>query len=157
MLTLFAIVGLVVLIANSAAKKTQEGAATANPPTAPEMAAAQTKKKSAVKKKRAATSTEVARSDGLDAQRFEECKAKLRTAQAADMLYNLDLQTGGVAKVMVGPTFFLVPLDTKQGFAETLNCFLMAGASDKHIDFDFLDWRTGKPVGSYSWGRVKMN
>jgi hypothetical protein len=59
--------------------------------------------------------------------------------------------------VVVGPTFFNIPIDAKQVFADTVNCFLTAGQSDKHISFDLLDWRTGKAVGRYKYGQVEMD
>lgn len=33
----------------------------------------------------------------------------------------------------------------------------MAGHSDKYINFDLLDWRTGKAVGRDKYGAVEMN
>lgn len=130
-------------------------AATATTPPAPAApaktapaATTDTAKKSKAKKT-AAT--------GSDDSRFEKCRAKLKQAQKLDMLYDLDWHGSDEPRVVVGPTFFSVPIDAKQGFADTVNCFLMAGHSDKYINFDLLDWRTGKAVGRYKYGQVKMN
>ncbi|WP_242342704.1 hypothetical protein [Anaeromyxobacter terrae] len=48
-----------------------------------------------------------------------------------------------------------MPIDAKEGFAETVNCFLMAGSTN-HINFDILHWQTGKVIGRYSWGSFEM-
>jgi hypothetical protein len=91
-----------------------------------------------------------------DDNRFETCKAKLIQAQNLDLLYDMDWKPPQEPRVVVGPTFFTIPIDAKEGFIETVNCFLMAGESDKYINFDVLDWRTGKSVGRYSFGKLKM-
>lgn len=91
-----------------------------------------------------------------DDKRFERCKAKLIQAQKLDLLYDMDWKPPKEPKVVVGPTFFTIPIDAKEGFVETINCFLMAGESGKYINFDVLDWRTGKSVGRYSYGKFKM-
>lgn len=86
--------------------------------------------------------------------RFEECREKLKQAQKLDVLYNLDMQRGSPL-VVVGPTFYNMPFDAKQNFADTINGFLMAG-ENKFINFDLLDYRTNKVVAKYRYGKLKM-
>jgi hypothetical protein len=91
-----------------------------------------------------------------DDKRFEACKAKLIKAQKLDLLYDMDWKGTAEPRVVVGPTFYSIPIDAKEGFVETLNCFFMAGESGKYINFDLLDWRTGNPVARYSYGKLKV-
>jgi hypothetical protein len=88
-------------------------------------------------------------------KRFEECREKLKKAQQLEALYDLEWKRA-MPKVVVGPTFYSIPIDAKQGLADTVNCFLMTGKSN-YIDFDLLDWQTGKRVAQYSLGRLKMD
>ena len=88
-------------------------------------------------------------------QRFEECREKLKKAQQLEVLYNLELKRA-MPKVVVGPTFYSIPIDAKQGFADTVNCFLMTGEPN-YIDFDLSDWQSGKRVARYTRGRLKMD
>lgn len=90
-------------------------------------------------------------------QRFEECKTKLVQAQKLDLLYDFDWKPPKEPKVVVGPTFFQIPIDAKEGFVETVNCFLMAGKTGKCVNFDVRSWQTGKAVGRFSNCRFKMN
>lgn len=87
---------------------------------------------------------------------FESCRQKLIAAQKLDVLYDLDWNGKKTPKVVAGKTFFTLPIDAKEGFAETVNCFLMVGDQNKFIDFEILDWRTGKPVGKFSYGKYKQ-
>ena len=88
-------------------------------------------------------------------KRFEGCREKLKKAQQLEALYDLEWKRA-MPKVVVGPTFYSIPIDAKQGLADTVNCFLMAGKSN-YIDFDVLDWQTGKRVAEYSRGKPKMD
>lgn len=97
--------------------------------------------------------TQAAQPPAADA-RFEDCRAKLKKAQQLELLYNLDYK-GGVPLVVVGPTFYTVPFDTKQNFADTINCFLMTGEA-KYINFDLRDYRTNEVVAVYRFGKLKM-
>lgn len=87
--------------------------------------------------------------------RLEQCRAKLKQAQKLDLLYGLDWKGTVEPKVTVGPTFFKIPIDAKEGFAETVNCFVMAG-ENKFISFDLLDYRTGKSVGRFKHGKLTV-
>jgi len=86
---------------------------------------------------------------------FEACRNKLVAAQKLDVLHDLQWTGKKPPRVVAGRTFFTIPIDAKEGFAETVNCFLMAGDRDKFVNFDILDWRTGKPVGSFTYGKYK--
>jgi len=90
-----------------------------------------------------------------DTAEFETCRKKLITAQKLEVLYDLAWNGKKSPKVVAGKTFFTMPIDAKEGFAETVNCFLMAGERDKFINFEILHWQTGKAVGSFSYGRYK--
>ncbi|HLZ07509.1 MAG TPA: hypothetical protein VKT80_02905 [Chloroflexota bacterium] len=86
--------------------------------------------------------------------RFDSCREKLEKARKIDLLYDLTLDPR--PRVLVGPTFFEIPLDAKQGFADTVNCFVMAG-KDEHVNFPLLDYRTGRVVAEYSFGTLSVN
>jgi len=85
-------------------------------------------------------------------QQFQTCQANLEKAKELDMLYDMGAR-GASIKVLVGPTFFNVPIDTKQQFAATVNCVLMKG-SGGGLSFDLLHWQTGKRVAS--WNGYKL-
>jgi hypothetical protein len=87
-------------------------------------------------------------------KRFEQCRAKLKKAQKLDLLY--DLKIDPLPRVIVGPTFYSIPLDAKQGFADTVNCFLMTGKNDEYINFDLMDYQTGHVVAEYYAGQLKV-
>ncbi len=86
--------------------------------------------------------------------KFNECRSKLVAAQKLDLLVGLDYKSVPPS-VTVGKTFFTLPYDAKQGFAEAVNCVLNRGEST-YINFDMLDWRTNKVVAQWSYGKVKV-
>jgi hypothetical protein len=92
-----------------------------------------------------------------DDARFEACKAKLKKANELDLLYAFDWKPPAAPHVLVGPTFFKIPIDAKEGFAETLNCFLMAGDEGQCVNFPLKHWQTGKAVAEFKNCRLKMN
>ena len=88
-------------------------------------------------------------------ERFEKCRGKLKQAQQLGLLYNMDLKRG-LPKVWVRePDFDELPIDAKEGFADTVNCFLMVGRNT-YITFDLLDSRSSKVVATYSAGRLTV-
>ena len=91
-----------------------------------------------------------------DNKRFESCKSKLIQAQKLGVLHDLDWKLPKEPKVVAGKTFFSIPIDAKEGFVETVNCFLVGG-ENKFVNFDVLNWQTGKSVGRFSYGKFKMN
>ena len=56
---------------------------------------------------------------------------------------------GASIQVLVGPTYFTVPIDEKKGFAEVVNCVLLKGAGGG-IAFDLVHWQTGMRVASWN-------
>lgn len=90
-------------------------------------------------------------------KRFEVCRSKLVVAQKLEMLYDFDWKPPREPKVIAGPTFFKVPIDAKEGFVESVNCFLAAGDEKKCINFDVRSWQTGKKVGRFSNCQFEMN
>src|SRR5690606_33348608 len=88
--------------------------------------------------------------------RMEGCRAKLKQAQAIDLLHNMTFDKG-IPKVWVGPTWAAIPIDAKQGFAETAACFFLAGDASKSIQFDILDGRTGKRVARWKFTRLTVD
>lgn len=91
-----------------------------------------------------------------DNARFDECRAKLVKAQKLEVLYAFDWKPPKAPYVVAGATFMSMPIDAKEGFAETVNCFLMAGDSGC-INFDVLHWQTGKAIGRFKNCRFSMN
>jgi hypothetical protein len=90
-------------------------------------------------------------------QRFEACKAKLKLANETEVLYAFDWKPPSEPKVVVGPTFFQIPIDAKEGFVEKVNCFLTAGKEGQCVHFNVRSWETGKPVGRFANCRFEMN
>lgn len=93
-----------------------------------------------------------------DESRLKACQAKLKKAQKLDMLVNIKVQSGHF-DVIVGPTFYTVPFDAKEGFAETLNCLFNvgeAGPKSACNDIRFVNWRNGKEDGKYSWCKLEI-
>ncbi len=88
-------------------------------------------------------------------QRFEQCRAKLRAAHKSLVLHDLGWNAAREPRVVVGPSFASLSPEGKQAFADTVNCFFVAGVSGQYIRFDILDWRTGNAVGHYASGKVE--
>lgn len=91
-----------------------------------------------------------------DDQTFEACKLKLQKANELGVLYAFDWKPPKEPHVVAGKTFFSISIDAKEGFAETLSCFLVAGDTSKCANFDILHWQTGKAVGRFQNCRLKM-
>lgn len=84
---------------------------------------------------------------------LETCRAKLKQAQKLDVL--TDLQWKGTRlHVVAGSTYYRMAFHAKEGFADTINCFVMAGKSDC-LSFDILHWRTGKATDRYNNCKLK--
>lgn len=84
---------------------------------------------------------------------LEACRSKLKQAQKLEVLRDLKWQ-GPVLRVVAGPTYYRMPFDAKEGFADTVNCFAMAGKSDC-LSFDILHWSTGKATDHYENCKLK--
>ena len=83
------------------------------------------------------------------------CKGKLEKARELEVLHDLDAK-GASIKVIVGPTYFTEPIDTKQDFAKTVNCFLVKGTGGGK-SFDVIHWQTGKKVASWNGYWLNMD
>lgn len=87
---------------------------------------------------------------------FEKCRTKLKSAQQLGILHALDWQKGKLPHVVAGRTYYQMPYDAKEGFADALNCFLTGGATPKTcISFEIKHWQTGKPTEAYKNCRLK--
>lgn len=84
---------------------------------------------------------------------LEACRAKLKQAQKLDVLTDLQWK-GSRLHVVAGRTYYTMPFDAKEGFADTVNCFAMAGKSGC-LSFDILNWNTGKATDRYSGCKLK--
>lgn len=84
---------------------------------------------------------------------LESCRAKLKQAQKLEVLHDLQWK-GARLHVVGGPTYYRLPFDAKEGFADTVNCFAMAGKSGC-LSFDILNWNTGKATDRYSGCKLK--
>jgi|CXWL01.1.fsa_nt_gi hypothetical protein len=88
------------------------------------------------------------------AKAAEACRAKLETARQGGALHDLDWTPGEMPLVVVGPAFEQFPMEAKQGFAATVNCFLMGGKAE-YIQFDVVEYLNHRVVGTWSLGRFK--
>lgn len=84
----------------------------------------------------------------------EGCRAKLNEARDLGVLHDLDYKPGKTPKVVVGPTFLQLPFEAKEGFAATVNCFLLGGTGGS-IGFDLVEFQNHRVVGTWSYGRFK--
>jgi hypothetical protein len=82
-----------------------------------------------------------------EANNLEACRAKLKQAQKLEVLYDMKWQ-GPALYVAAGPTYYKMPFDAKEGFADTVNCFAMAGKAGC-LSFDITHWMTGRPTDRY--------
>lgn len=89
-----------------------------------------------------------------DTTRFDECKQKLVEAQKLDLLFDLAWNPPKPPHVVVGHTYFRLRSDAREGFAQTVNCFLMAGRGDRYINFPIKDQRNNV-VGKWENGRLR--
>lgn len=90
-----------------------------------------------------------------DNARLESCRNKLKAAQKLNVLHDLQWTSGHTEpRVVVGPTFMSMAIDGKEGFASTVNCFLMGGRTDC-VSFDLVHWQSGKAVGRFERCRYR--
>lgn len=78
---------------------------------------------------------------------LEVCRAKLKQAQKLEVLRDLKWK-GPTLYVVAGPTYYNMPFDAKEGFADAINCFAMVGDRGC-LSFDITHWRTGKATEQY--------
>jgi len=92
-----------------------------------------------------------------DEQRFKACQAKLIKANESGALQDIGWTPPSEPKVLVGEIFFKLPIDVKEGFVQTINCFLSAAQVGMCVDFDVRSGLTGKPVGRFAKCHFEMN
>jgi len=91
-----------------------------------------------------------------DAKRAAECQRKVNLANKNEMIYQADFKTAELI-VYVGPTYFMVPIDVKQGLAAAISCVVVQGDSSKVAEFSFRHWQTGRLVAKYRYGRLEVD
>lgn len=91
-----------------------------------------------------------------DDQRYEGCRKKLVLAQKLSVLHALDWKPPKRPYIVAGPTFFDLPIDAKEGFAEALNCFFSAGDTGFCVDLQILHWQTGNVAARWSGCKLKV-
>lgn len=82
-----------------------------------------------------------------DDTRLELCREKLKAAQKLEVLYDLQWK-GATPYIVAGPTYYKIPFDAKEGFAEAVNCFMLAGKGGC-LTFDIKHYQTGKATERY--------
>ena len=94
----------------------------------------------------------------VDDAHLKVCQNKLKKLQKLDVLENIKVQQG-YFDVVVGPTFYSIPFDSKEAFAETLNCVFNVGETGPKsfcYEIHFVNWRTGNDDGKYSLCKLKI-
>lgn len=89
--------------------------------------------------------------------RFEQCQKKLKAAHQLDLLHAFDWKPPKAPYVVAGPTFGKIDISAKQGFADTVNCYLVGGDDAKLINFEILDYRSGRRIAEYRNGRLRVD
>lgn len=90
----------------------------------------------------------------VDSDRVEQCRAQLIQAQQLDVLFDLQWPNArGTPRVVVGRTYFNLRHDAREGFAQTVNCFLVGGR-DRCVNFPLIDQRNAV-VGNWENCRLK--
>lgn len=85
---------------------------------------------------------------------FQVCRKKLIQAQKLEVLNWMDWKSPREPEVVGGPTYYRMPFHAKTGFAETVNCFLMAGQTGC-LSFDITHWQTGKATDRFHMCRLR--
>lgn len=98
-----------------------------------------------------------ASADVLSERRLYECREQVTQAQKSGVLYGLEWKLPNEPTVVAGPGYFPLPIDEKERFVDAVNCYLMGGDAGKCVNFDVLDWRSGKPVGRFLFCLYRMN
>lgn len=86
---------------------------------------------------------------------LEQCRAKLKTAAALGLLTNMGYD-GGRPAVEVGPLWYKVDFNTKEGLARTAACFFLAGDTSSAIRFNITDNMTGKVIATWSYNKLAV-
>ena len=86
---------------------------------------------------------------------YDACNDKFQKAKELDMLHDISEKATGI-QVLVGPTYFDVPIETQKGFVEAVNCVLIKG-SGSGVPFDLIHWQTGKRVAQWNGSRLDVD
>ena len=89
-------------------------------------------------------------------ERLEVCRKKLVLSQKLGILHALDWKPPKRPYIAAGRTFFDLPIDAKEGFAEALNCFFSAGATGQCVELNILHWQTGNVAARWSGCKLKV-
>jgi hypothetical protein len=89
-------------------------------------------------------------------ERFEVCRKKLVLSQKLGILHALDWKPPKQPYIVVGKTFFDMPIDAKEGFADALNCFFSAGDTGQCVELIILHWQTGNVAARWSGCKLKV-
>lgn len=88
-----------------------------------------------------------------DDAKLEACREKLKAAHKLGVLYDMKW-VGTRLHVVAGKTYYNMPFDAKEGFADTINCFAMAGGSGC-LTFEIKHWQTGRATEEYHYCKLK--
>ena len=86
---------------------------------------------------------------------YDACNDKFQKTKELDMLHDISEKAAGI-QVLVGPTYFAVPIETQKGFVEAVNCVLIKG-SGSGVPFDLIHWQTGKRVAQWNGYRLDVD
>jgi len=92
----------------------------------------------------------------LEAKKFDECRRTLLDAKHNDILFGLEWERGKAPKIVIGPRFLTIETEDRKRFADSVNCFLAGGRRRYSIDFELVDWKTGRVVAHYRLGKLHM-
>jgi hypothetical protein len=90
------------------------------------------------------------------ARRLKVCIKAIKKAQAVEVIYDIKTRSSGIPEMRIGPAFYMISIDAKKTCADAVNCYLVNGL-DKYGYFFVTDYRTGKQVAKYSYGRLEMD
>ena len=100
------------------------------------------------------TATSISSAAEAQAMDVSKCKKALIQAKKLDMLYDVRAERIPIG-ILVGPTWFKVPIDAKEGFSAVVACVLGDG-KNLCTPFDLLDYRTAKPVARWRMCKLQM-
>lgn len=93
---------------------------------------------------------QIAESEKEAAVKLADCKRKMEKAQELEILYNLKFE-GERAVAYVGSAWFNIPIDVKEGFHNTLQCFLTSGKGGAWLTLEYRHWQTGNVVAKTTY------
>lgn len=85
-------------------------------------------------------------------QKWTACIAELARLQKKRVLYHVKPAVRPI--VEVGPHYYSLSFDDRAALAETVNCYLVQGSTDKW-NFDLVDYRSHAVVNVWKYGRLR--